>query len=116
MAIELASRPEFAILTELVLPPRASEIYTKLNNHHGDQFGKCRITVAGTFRVAKIRIVAHEQQALIGKTPFAIWGELGNLKIRHAGQGKDTLRKIAMLLVEAEELPVYLQNQIAVVP
>lgn len=61
MATELRVKPRFDILTEYALPPSAKEIYTKLNNHHGDQFGKCKITAGGPLKVGKIHILASQR-------------------------------------------------------
>lgn len=113
MAQELFSLPRFEVIATYAIAPQTSEIYTKLNNHHGDAFGKCRITCAGHFQVARIRILdSQEQPEQRGIATFAMWGTQGALKIRNAHEGKTTLRGIAMLLVEVEELPLYLQNQI----
>jgi hypothetical protein len=114
MATELFGKPEFDILQEYVIPRSAREIYTKLNNHHGDQFGKCKITTAGAkFKIAKIHILAIQgHKELTGKVTLAIWGEQGNLKIRNAHEGKTTLKGISILLVETDELPLYIQQKI----
>ncbi len=39
MATELLIKPPFEVLSEYPVPLSAKEVYTKLNNHHGDQFG-----------------------------------------------------------------------------
>jgi hypothetical protein len=44
MATELLIKPPFKVLSEYPVPLSTKEVYTKLNNHHGDQFGKCKIT------------------------------------------------------------------------
>ena len=114
MAIALSTKPKFDTLQEYTIPnSSANEMYTKLSNHHGDQFGKCKITVGGKLKVAKIRVLtAGKHKELIGKITFAIWCDQKGLKIQHAYEGKTTLKDIAMLLVDAEELPLYLQRQI----
>ena len=114
MAQELFVLPQFEIFSEYVVASGAPEIYSKLNNHHGDAFGKCKITSAGArYRIARIRILdSSEHPQLQGITSLAIWGAQGPLKIKHAREGKTTLRGVAMLLVEAEELPLYIQRQL----
>lgn len=114
MAQELLSLPKFEVIATYAVAPQANDIYTKLNNHHGDTFGKCRITGPGArYNVARVRILdSQEHPELKGIVTFAIWGAQGALKIKNAHEGKTTLRGIAMLLVEAEELPLYIQKQI----
>ena len=109
MAIELLAKPQFDILVEYAVPKSTSQIYTKLNNHHGDQFGKCAITGASPLKVAKIRLHRPIKERTV---TFAIWSERRTLNIWHAQEGKTKLKGLAMLLVDAEELPIYIQRQI----
>lgn len=111
MATTLLTKPEFIVLREYAIPQSTDSIYTKLNNHHGDQFGKCKITTGGEFKVAKIQILNSDHTNR--STTFAIWAEQGNLKIQNAFEGKTTLRGVAMVLIEADELPAFIQRQIA---
>jgi hypothetical protein len=112
MAVELLAKPQFEVLNKYSLPKSDQGIYTKLNNHHGDQFGKCKIG-AKQLKVGKIRILSLEgHQELTGKITLAIWGSDATIKIKNAREGKTTLKGIAMLLVETEELPPYIQAQI----
>lgn len=111
MATTLSTQPEFKILYEYTIPNSITEIYTKLSNHHGDQFGKCRITADGKLRVAKIQITdLVEHQQIKGTITLAIWGSNGPLKVRHAHEGKTILKGVAMLLIDNEELPSFLQK------
>ncbi len=113
MATELSVKPVFDIMHEYAMSSSSSqEIYLKLNNHHGDQFGKCKITGESQLQLAKIRIVTcQEHQELIGKVTCAIWSKQRGLKVQHAEEGKTTLNGLAMLLVDTEELPLYIQRQ-----
>jgi hypothetical protein len=113
MAIGLRIKPPFEVLSEYPVPLSAKEVYTKLNNHHGDQFGKCKITAGSLLQIGKIRILDFQKQhELGGKITFAIWPKQGRLKIKNAQEGKTTLKGITMLLVDADELPPYIQRQL----
>jgi hypothetical protein len=54
---------------------------------------------------------------MINQTLFpeshAIWGTQRSLKIRNAYEGKTTLKGVTMLLVDIDELPLYLQRLIS---
>ncbi len=113
MATELLIKPPFEVLSEYPVSLSAKEVYTKLNNHHGDQFGKCKITADSPLKIGKIRILDFQKQhELRGKITFAIWSKQGRLKIQNAQEGKTTLKGIAMLLVDADELPPSIQRQL----
>jgi hypothetical protein len=113
MATELRIKPPFEVLSEYPVPLSTKEVYTKLNNHHGDQFGKCKITAGSPLKIGKIRLLDFQKQhELRGKITFAIWSNQGRLKIQNAQEGKTTLKGIAMLLVDADELPPYIQRQL----
>lgn len=89
MATELLIKPPFEVLSEYPVPLSAKEVYTKLNNHHGDQFGKCKITAGSQLKIGKIRILDFQKQhELGGKITFAIWSKQGRLKIQMLKRAK----------------------------
>src|SRR5258708_255976 len=104
MATELRIKPPFEVLSEYPVPLIAMMVI---------QFGKCKITAGSPLKRGKIRILDFQKQhELGGKITFAIWSKQGRLKIQNAQEGKTTLKGIAMLLVDADELPPSIQRQL----
>src|SRR5260370_11357970 len=62
MATELRIKPPFEVLSEYPVPLSAKEVYTNMNKHHGDQFGKCKITAGSPLKRGTIRMLVVQKQ------------------------------------------------------